>query len=73
MDAAEVRQVAVVVQFVSHDRVPRGLHQVEARARDQVARRQEMLHLLTDTYLRVNHLLQIVRVPDLCNIKFGIS
>jgi hypothetical protein len=73
MDAAEVRQVSVVVQFVSNDRVPRCLHQIETGTGYQVARRQEMLHLLADTNLRVNHLLEVVGVSDLCNIKFGIS
>lgn len=32
-----------------------------------------MLHLLSDANLRVNHLLKIVRVPDLSGIKLGIS
>lgn len=32
-----------------------------------------MLHLFPNAYLRINHLLEIVRISDLGNIKFGIS
>lgn len=73
MDAPEVREVSVIVQLISYYCVPSNLHEIEISSRDQVSCSQEMLHLLTDANLRVNHFLKVVWISDLNKVKLWIS
>ena len=58
------------VQLVGYDRESCRLLQVQIGSRDKVPSGKEVLHLFSDTRLRVEQLFEVVWIPDLCAIEF---
>ena len=72
VNASEMREVSVIVKLISNDCVTSCLHQVQVCPGDEVTCRQEMLHLLSNAHLGIDHLFEIVRVPDLERVELRV-
>ena len=68
-----MRQIPVIIELICHYGETGCLLHVEVRAGYEVASGEEMLHLLADAHLGIDHFLEVNGVSDLRCVKSGVS